>query len=421
MNTNKKSLLGVLGITSLVLAISKWKAHAEPEVPEEPEDEGGITITIRDEWGNIVPHNSPWALNEGAYYTMEFTVQNSSTRGDEPWAAVFTIPYNVTINNSVRVSGTLTEQNFAAGENRSFGPFGFSVPWDIKGLSIGSIAVTVKSPSGSVLDTDGESIDVIGVTMPKAIVNGIVIKNAAGTTVAPDQLSEDDSYNVYVNVTNRTTNGGVLVAGSINVGCDVKVLNQVIVSGDIMQSMTAGQTMNVGPFVANLPWDLSGNGIIDGFASHPTQGTLLNLISQAIVVKPDERYDASLAIVIKKLDGTVVTACKEGSTYNVFVNVTNLSKQGGVGVPITIPVAVIATVYGTKKIDTSLNVSLNADQTIAIGPFQMELDWDVYGTSIGAIDAMAYHPISLSLMKAGSVIFNVEYVPIVYGADVEIT
>jgi hypothetical protein len=419
MNTTSK-VLGALGLAGLVLAIKGKLSNAEPE--PEPEDElnGDVSITIYDEYGNVVPRNSPYNLNEGGYYTLKFTVKNSSTRGGTPWPATLTMSYSVTINGAVQASNTVTGE-FAAGETRTFGAYGFSIPWNIKGTGIGSVSVTSKSPSGSVLDTDSEIINVIGVDVPKAIVNGIVVKTSSGTIVQPSQMSEDDSYKVYVSVTNQTSNGGELISGYIKVLCKVRVSGQTLLDTSISQSMSSGQTLEVGPFYLDLPWDLSGSGTIDGTAAHPTTGTSLSIKTQTINVSPDERWNASItSVYMKTVAGVTVTTPKEGSTYNVYFSIKNESSQGGIQIPAVYPFKCVVTAGGSKILDQAGTASLTAGETKQVGPYSLALPWDISGEDNGVIDAMIYHPVSGSLLKASSVIFDIEAVPIIYGADIEI-
>ena len=61
------ALLGAGGLT----AFAFWAASRKPE-PTPPADESGATVQIEvhDALGNIVPHNSPVELEEGASYTF---------------------------------------------------------------------------------------------------------------------------------------------------------------------------------------------------------------------------------------------------------------------------------------------------------------------------------------------------------------
>ena len=129
--------------------------------PEPPAEVAAVIITVYDAAGNVVPANSPVSLEEGGSYSFDFTVLNQTTRGGEPWPATFDILYQVLIAGDLRVRDTVIT-SFAAGEQKSFGPFPFSVLWDTGGLA-GAIDVIVQDPGGGIVASGTEMISVISV------------------------------------------------------------------------------------------------------------------------------------------------------------------------------------------------------------------------------------------------------------------
>lgn len=128
---------------------------------KKPPTEAAVIITVYDAAGNVVPANSPVSLEEGESYSFDFTVLNQTTRGGEPWLATYDILYQVLIAGDLRVRDTVIT-SFAAEEQKSFGPFPFSVLWDTGGQS-GAIDIIVQDPGGGIVASGTEMISVISV------------------------------------------------------------------------------------------------------------------------------------------------------------------------------------------------------------------------------------------------------------------
>ena len=136
---------------------------------KEEEDGGGaLDIVIRDADGNIVPHNSPYALQEEQSYTIEVSVLNATLRGVEPWPAELTLAMNASLEDPMTgftvdfYSNNATTAQFAASETKVF-----TYPIYIEKLyggMTGSIAVQVKAP-------DGATLAVKGVEMAVAVID----------------------------------------------------------------------------------------------------------------------------------------------------------------------------------------------------------------------------------------------------------
>lgn len=159
-------VVGLLGVASLT-GIAVWAASKKPAPPAE-ESAATVQIEVRDAQGNIVLHNSPVNLNEGASYTFNYAVTNTSTRGGVPWPVTFTILHQVTVYGQILARDEMA-YDFAAGQARSFGPFPFTIPWGTGGKA-GAIDVLVQVPPG-IVASGTEMISVVSV----AIVYGAVV------------------------------------------------------------------------------------------------------------------------------------------------------------------------------------------------------------------------------------------------------
>lgn len=84
---------------------------------------------------------------EGKSYTLQVSVQNTSTRGGSPVAATMKIGVSALLSNGVvLIPSQVTSYSFAASESRNF-PLPFTVPAGTGGLQ-GTASATVMSPDG---------------------------------------------------------------------------------------------------------------------------------------------------------------------------------------------------------------------------------------------------------------------------------
>jgi len=153
-----------IGIVAAVAAVGAGALLAFKQ--HESDDGGGaLDIVIRDADGNIVPHNSPYALQEEQSYTIEVSVLNTTLRGGvEPWPAELTLVMNASLEDPMTgygvnfYSNAATTAQFAASETKVF-----TYPIYIEKLyggMTGSIAVQVKAPDGATLAVKGAEMTV---------------------------------------------------------------------------------------------------------------------------------------------------------------------------------------------------------------------------------------------------------------------
>ena len=153
-----------IGIVAAVAAVGAGALLAFKQ--HESDDGGGaLDIVIRDADGNIVPHNSPYALQEEQSYTIEVSVLNTTLRGGvEPWPAELTLVMNASLEDPMTgygvnfYSNAATTAQFAASETKVF-----TYPIYIEKLyggMAGTIAVQVKAPDGATLAVKGAEMTV---------------------------------------------------------------------------------------------------------------------------------------------------------------------------------------------------------------------------------------------------------------------
>lgn len=185
------SAVGALGALGYAFYSSSSKAEAGGD------NNGDVTLTIYDEWGNPVPRRrGPVGFGPvmaGARvdlvpgnYTASASIKNTSTKAGVPVAVTLNIEVSCTI------SGMMTpmdqDESFTAGQTRVFS-VPFIVTAGMAGLS-GTMSLTAKSPAGAVLGTDVLTVNVL-----------VASASIVDTLVTGDIL-EGDQFEVGVQVQN---------------------------------------------------------------------------------------------------------------------------------------------------------------------------------------------------------------------------
>lgn len=154
------SLVGA-AIAGIALALGLRKKPPE----EEGEEEAMLKIELYDSQGNLVPHNSPYAVTEGGSYTIRTAVTNTSYKVDpsHPVAARFVITIVVGTNVRTLLSDSMT-LDFAAGEKKT-PSWNFTVPVGTAGEAGGVIAAAVDTTGGIQLASAGDTMTIAAATI----------------------------------------------------------------------------------------------------------------------------------------------------------------------------------------------------------------------------------------------------------------
>ncbi len=151
---NNNGLLAAAIIGGIVL-LSKKQASGQ--------DNSGVEIMIYDENGQPVPHNSPFALDEGRSYTVQVSVTNTSTRGGEPCEADLTIETRIYSDKMNYLPLSSKSQLFTKGQSVVFN-YPFATNYG-ESTTYGNVSVMVKDPDGNVLISAMEYFTVAAVAI----------------------------------------------------------------------------------------------------------------------------------------------------------------------------------------------------------------------------------------------------------------
>jgi hypothetical protein len=103
-----------------------------------------VSITVLDESGNEIPHNSPVDLDAGGSYTVSVTVINQSTLQGQPTAAILITSVGAMVDFVPPLISDTRTDNYEAGESRIF-TYSLQVP-DIEPCT-GQIRAIILDPN----------------------------------------------------------------------------------------------------------------------------------------------------------------------------------------------------------------------------------------------------------------------------------
>lgn len=157
MDDKNKLIIGAAVIGGLILMSKK------PVVDQDQLDQTGISIVITDSRGNVVPHNSPFLLDEGQSYNAVVTAKNLSSKGGVfvavdavvKIAAIFDSPARGRVNLAPQSNQSKT---FAAGEQKTFS-YPFSTQ-DGDGGGSGGVYVEIANANNELIANSSEEIQV---------------------------------------------------------------------------------------------------------------------------------------------------------------------------------------------------------------------------------------------------------------------
>ena len=138
---NNKAAIGI-GLVVLGGLAFAFLGRGKPPGPA-----ANISLVIKDSEGNVVPHNSPAALEEGQGYTLEATITNTSYRGSPPSTVPMAVIFEITAMGQTGGTDFLTQsttQPFAEDQSIILS-WPFTIDWGLGG-TIGDIVVTVFDP-----------------------------------------------------------------------------------------------------------------------------------------------------------------------------------------------------------------------------------------------------------------------------------
>lgn len=224
---------------------------------EETISSAKIQVEIRDDAGNIVPHNSPYDLLEGGNYSIGYSVTNQSTRGGNAWSAPLYSVINVAIDSSDLVWET-DDSDYAPGQTKSFGPFPFTVPIGNPGLNRGNILASVSvGPGPDISSAIGQVMETINV------VEVAVSELVSGSINIQEPVYEGDNATISWVITNQSTKAGMPWAFNLHYIVDIYTETQdggihiPIITIDRNVSLTPGQQIEASEIVP-VEWNFGG-------------------------------------------------------------------------------------------------------------------------------------------------------------------